>query len=153
MQRFRGGLVFKAHRLCVSLNSRLDSNEEEEKKGPGERRAQDPRRTTSHAPPSVRTPFPGWRRARRDAGALPIARPHLSRSWGRCTARGPRTAVDTLLLRAKVDGVYKLKKVQSKKTSLDKLTQAYTSFNTQRSRRQVDRPAHSRGGLRVQGYV
>ena len=30
VQRFRGGLVFKAHRLCVSLNSRLDSNEEEE---------------------------------------------------------------------------------------------------------------------------
>ena len=31
MQRFRGGLVFKAHRLCVSLNSRLESNTEEEK--------------------------------------------------------------------------------------------------------------------------
>ena len=29
--RFRGGLVFKAHRLCVALNSRLQSNEEEEK--------------------------------------------------------------------------------------------------------------------------
>ena len=29
MQRFRGGLAFKAHRLCVSLNSRLESNEEE----------------------------------------------------------------------------------------------------------------------------
>ena len=28
MQRFRGGLVFKAHRLCVSLNSRLESNKE-----------------------------------------------------------------------------------------------------------------------------
>ena len=28
--RFRGGLVFKAHGLCVSLNSRLESNEEEE---------------------------------------------------------------------------------------------------------------------------
>ena len=26
-----GGLVFKAHRLCVSLNSRLKSNKEEEK--------------------------------------------------------------------------------------------------------------------------
>ena len=24
MQRFRGGFVFKAHRLCVSLNSRLE---------------------------------------------------------------------------------------------------------------------------------
>ena len=30
MKRFRGGLVFKAHRLCVSLNSRLESNKEEE---------------------------------------------------------------------------------------------------------------------------
>ena len=26
----RGGLVFEAHRLCVSLNSRLESNKEEE---------------------------------------------------------------------------------------------------------------------------
>jgi len=26
----RGGLVFKAHRLCVSLNSRDESNKEEE---------------------------------------------------------------------------------------------------------------------------
>ena len=30
VQRFRGGLVFSAHRLCVSLNSRLESNKEEE---------------------------------------------------------------------------------------------------------------------------
>ena len=30
VQRFRGGLVFKGHRLCVSLNSRLESNKEEE---------------------------------------------------------------------------------------------------------------------------
>ena len=29
LQRFRGGLVFKAHRLCVLLNSRLESNKEE----------------------------------------------------------------------------------------------------------------------------
>jgi len=29
VQRFRGGLVFKAHRLCESLNSRLESNKEE----------------------------------------------------------------------------------------------------------------------------
>ena len=28
---FRGGLAFKARRLCVSLNSRLESNAEEEK--------------------------------------------------------------------------------------------------------------------------
>ena len=31
VQRFRGGLVFEAHRLCVSLNSRLESNKEEER--------------------------------------------------------------------------------------------------------------------------
>ena len=30
MQRFRGGLVFQAHRLCVSLNYRLESNQEED---------------------------------------------------------------------------------------------------------------------------
>jgi len=29
VQRFRGGLVFKAHRLCAALNSRLESNKEE----------------------------------------------------------------------------------------------------------------------------
>ena len=27
---FSGGLAFKAHRLCVSLHSRLESNKEEE---------------------------------------------------------------------------------------------------------------------------
>ena len=30
MQRCRGGLVFEAHRLCVALNSRLESNTERE---------------------------------------------------------------------------------------------------------------------------
>jgi len=30
VQRFRGGLVVQAHRLCVSLNSRLERNKEEE---------------------------------------------------------------------------------------------------------------------------
>ena len=30
VQRFRGGLVFKAHRLCESLNSRFESNKEKE---------------------------------------------------------------------------------------------------------------------------
>ena len=30
VQHFRGGLVFKAHRRCVSLNSRLESNQVEE---------------------------------------------------------------------------------------------------------------------------
>ena len=29
MQRCQGGLVFKAHRLCESLNSRLESDKEE----------------------------------------------------------------------------------------------------------------------------
>ena len=33
LQRFRGGLVFKAHELCVSLNARLESNNEEERVG------------------------------------------------------------------------------------------------------------------------
>ena len=37
VQRFRGGLVLKAHRLCVSLNSRLQSNEEEEEEEVGAR--------------------------------------------------------------------------------------------------------------------
>ena len=32
VQRFRGGIVFKAHRLCVSLNSWLESNKEKEEK-------------------------------------------------------------------------------------------------------------------------
>jgi len=35
VQRFRGGLVLKAHKLCVSLNSRLGSNKEEERRGWG----------------------------------------------------------------------------------------------------------------------
>jgi len=30
VQGFRGGLVFQTDRLCVSLNSRLESNNEEE---------------------------------------------------------------------------------------------------------------------------
>ena len=29
MQRFQGGLVFKSHRLCASLNSMLEGNKEE----------------------------------------------------------------------------------------------------------------------------
>ena len=36
MPSFRGGLVFKAHRLCVSLNSRLEGNKEEEKGAPAD---------------------------------------------------------------------------------------------------------------------
>ena len=34
MQWFRGGLVFKAHGLCVSLNSTLESDEEKEEERP-----------------------------------------------------------------------------------------------------------------------
>jgi len=30
VKRFRGGLVFEAHRLCLSLNSRLEGNKEED---------------------------------------------------------------------------------------------------------------------------
>ena len=32
MQRYRGGLVFKAHELCVSLSSRLERHKEEKEK-------------------------------------------------------------------------------------------------------------------------
>ena len=35
VRRFRCGLVFEAHRLCVSLNSRLESNKEEEEEAEG----------------------------------------------------------------------------------------------------------------------
>jgi len=31
VKQFREGLVFKAHSLCVSLNSRLESNKERER--------------------------------------------------------------------------------------------------------------------------
>jgi len=34
VQRFRGGLVFKAHRICVSLNSTLERNKEEKETDP-----------------------------------------------------------------------------------------------------------------------
>ena len=30
-EKCRGGLVFKVHRLCVSLNSRIESSKEEER--------------------------------------------------------------------------------------------------------------------------
>ena len=33
VQRFRGGLVFKAHRLCVPLISRLESKTKEKENG------------------------------------------------------------------------------------------------------------------------
>ena len=32
VQRFRGGLAFKAHRLCVSLNSRLENNKKKQRR-------------------------------------------------------------------------------------------------------------------------
>ena len=45
VQRFRGGLVVKAHRLCVSLNSRLQSNKVEENlvrtEDPGEQQSRE----------------------------------------------------------------------------------------------------------------
>jgi len=44
-QRFRGGLVFEAHRLCVSLNSRLESNEDERRR---------PEPSTAHQVPAAR---------------------------------------------------------------------------------------------------
>jgi len=50
MQRFRGGLVFKADRLCVSLNSRLESNKEE---------AEDPASLPRRHP--IRDALPGFR--------------------------------------------------------------------------------------------
>jgi len=42
-KRFRGGLVFKAHILCVCLNSRLESNKEEEDTSAGDEEAHDAR--------------------------------------------------------------------------------------------------------------
>jgi len=47
VQRFQGGLVFKAHRLCVSLISRLESNKEEAEGG-------SPGRTEIGLPPVTR---------------------------------------------------------------------------------------------------
>jgi len=48
--RFRGGLVFKSHRLFVSLNSRLESNnEEEEEEGSVESSEQRPQPLSSES--------------------------------------------------------------------------------------------------------
>ena len=49
VQRFRGRLVFKAHRLCVSLNSRLEIDKEEEEV----HRADLIARNASHTKPRV----------------------------------------------------------------------------------------------------
>jgi len=54
VQRFRGGLVVKAHRLCVSLTSKLESNNEEEevkgllqaRRGAGSMQGRDPKPET-----------------------------------------------------------------------------------------------------------
>ena len=54
VQRCRGGLVFKAHRLCVSLNSRLESNKEERREGP----RVDPEPTTRASPRARPSPPP-----------------------------------------------------------------------------------------------
>ena len=40
VQRFRGGLVFKAQILCGAFNSRLESNKEEKKKSVNTREAE-----------------------------------------------------------------------------------------------------------------
>ena len=61
VQWFRGGLVFKAYRLCVSLNSRLESNKKEEKGGssaPGKCRASNRGRQPRHTGPPP-PPNPG----------------------------------------------------------------------------------------------
>ena len=50
VQQFRGGLVFKAHRLCASRNSRLESNEEEKRMGLAARRCFAPARETDNTP-------------------------------------------------------------------------------------------------------
>ena len=62
--RFRGGLVFKAHRLWVSHNSRLESNKEEEELHTwfGAPARSDTLHETAPFAPNVQciTPPPGW---------------------------------------------------------------------------------------------
>jgi len=54
---FRGGLIFTALRLCVSLNSRLESNEEEEGLAWARRAAPDmPESSSSKSTPHTSTP-------------------------------------------------------------------------------------------------
>jgi len=60
VQRFRGGLVCKVHRLCISLNSRLESNKEEE---------EEPQLRQHFQPPDLRvglidSGLVGWARGR-----------------------------------------------------------------------------------------
>ena len=65
---FRGGLVFKAHRLCVSLNSRFESNNKEEESAHvqrGFRNCGQPRETVFYcrktsASTASRTPRRTW---------------------------------------------------------------------------------------------
>ena len=45
--------MFKAHRLCVSLNSRLESNKEEREE---DREGPTPQNTTGHVPPHITCP-------------------------------------------------------------------------------------------------
>ena len=65
VKRFRGGLVFKAHILCPSLNSRLESNKEEEEESKsdwgrgGPRRRCGGRRCTSRTKQSPPVAFAG----------------------------------------------------------------------------------------------
>ena len=71
MQRFPGGLVFKARRLCASLNSRLESNKDEED---GART-----RLAGGGVPGERRPEPRDPRAEQ---ALPVHLPGISKCYG-----------------------------------------------------------------------
>ena len=87
MQWLRGELVFKAHRLCVSLNSRLESNKEDEEEAGCE--SSTPRRPCVTCPKEL-PPFSLWRQ-----GALPSCSSHIlntlnseSRRTCLCSAHG-----------------------------------------------------------------
>jgi len=54
VKRFRGGLVFKAHKTCVSLNSRLECNKEEEDPPEREETVIDANTAAMHPPPRLR---------------------------------------------------------------------------------------------------
>ena len=58
--RARGWLIFKAHRLCVSLNSRLESNKEKKRRARAHpaRRSRQPRLLPLPLPPLVIRHFP-----------------------------------------------------------------------------------------------
>ena len=74
VQRFRDGLVFKANRLCVSLNSRLESNNVEgpgvgfEARAPTRENIPHPTPYTLH--PTTHTPHPAKTSVRRTASSV-----------------------------------------------------------------------------------